>query len=111
LLKTAGTDQTRIGFGGDSYAHYKGVAAHSKAYRRHRQHVYSCYETTESFISNYKKRFEQNRAARTHVNFDYSSRKAVSQSRIGFPDGVGTGRIRNFDKVAADPAAAPPVCE
>lgn len=63
------------------------------------------------FITNYEKRFEQNLAVRTHVNFDYSNRGAVYQSRIGFPDGVGTGRIRNFDKVAADPAAAPPVCD
>jgi len=212
LLKTQETDQTRIGFGGGSYAHYKGLAAHSKKYGRHRLHVYSSYETTDSyrrtaalergflflrdryhygsnqmeamvllsdlhyqtpggltleqiskdprqarpgtstlpsaeeqqagiynkmvlagisnlaaiakgishfvavqgsysdfrnpFITNYEKRFEQNLAIRTHVNFDYSSRKAVYQSRIGFEGAVGTGRIRNFNNAAGDPAAA-----
>ncbi len=212
LLKTQETDQTRIGFGGGSYAHYKGLAAHSKKYGRHRLHVYSSYETTDSyrrnaalergflflrdryhygsnqmeamvllsdlhyqtpggltleqmskdprqarpgtstlpsaeeqqagiynkmvlagisnlaaiakgishfvavqgsysdfrnpFITNYEKRFEQNLAIRTHVNFDYSSRKAMYQSRIGFEGAVGTGRIRNFNNAAGDPAAA-----
>jgi len=62
-------------------------------------------------MTNYEKRFEQNLAVRTHVNFDYSSRKAVYQSRIGFEGAVGTGRIRNFDKVAGDLAAAPPACD
>ncbi len=49
LLKTQETDQTIIGFGGGSYTHYKGLAAHSKVYGRHRLHVYSSYETTNSF--------------------------------------------------------------
>jgi len=48
LLKTAGTDQIRIGFGDGCYAHYKGLAAHSKKYARQRLQVYSSYETTDS---------------------------------------------------------------
>ncbi len=58
------------------------------------------------FITNFEKRFENNLAIRTHLNFDIQHSNTFYQTRIGFEGATSEGIIRNYDNnlgIAGDP--------
>ncbi|TXF79577.1 TonB-dependent receptor [Chryseobacterium sp.] len=56
------------------------------------------------FITNYEKRYENNFAVRTHLNFEKTFEKSFYQTRLGFEGALSKGIIRNFDNNSGRPA-------
>jgi len=57
------------------------------------------------FITNYEKRFENNKALRTHLNFEQRKPEVYYQTRVGFEGASGTYRHRNFANNSGQPSA------
>ena len=58
------------------------------------------------FITNYEKRFENNFAVRTHLNFAKNLQNSAYETRLGFEGAVAKGIIRNFGNNLGTPADA-----
>ena len=56
------------------------------------------------FITNFEKRFENNFALRTHINFEKKFGNSLYQTRIGFEGAAAKGIIRNFDNNLGSPS-------
>lgn len=56
------------------------------------------------FITNFEKRFENNFAVRTHINFEKNSENSLYQTRVGLEGAAASGIIRNFDNHFGTPA-------
>ncbi len=55
------------------------------------------------FITNYEKRFENNVAVRTHLNFDKNFTNWSLQTRLGYEGGINKGLVKNFNNVKGIP--------
>ena len=58
------------------------------------------------FITNFEKRFENNFAIRTHLNFKVNAPNSVYETRLGLEGAAATGIIRNFENNLGMPADA-----
>ena len=58
------------------------------------------------FITNFEKRFENNFAIRTHLNFKVNAPNSDYETRLGLEGAAATGIIRNFENNLGMPADA-----
>lgn len=56
------------------------------------------------FITNYEKRFENNYALRTHLNFEKNIENWFLQTRLGMEYGFNNGIVKNYDNNFGTPA-------
>ncbi|UOE40407.1 TonB-dependent receptor [Chryseobacterium suipulveris] len=55
------------------------------------------------FITNYEKRFENNFALRTHLNFEKNTEQWFLQTRLGLETGFNKGIVKNYDNARGTP--------
>lgn len=96
VMQQAGIYNKTI-FGGLSNVFHYGDFSHFVAVQA------DYHELRNPFITNYEKRFEQNTAWRTHLNYERQTHNFFSQTRLGYEGARGIYRHRNFDNLQGTP--------